>query len=466
MVTVSVENYEDWARAARHFLVQSVSPDRIAWVSSSDQPALPFPAMTATDIPDVPTADRPRVPRAFHSLAELVACHRSSTKWDALYRLLWRVSREGREVLEQDSLEDVQRVKDMAAQVRRDEHKMRAFVRFVPVPDGDGTRHVAWYDPDHLIVERAAPFFADRFAAMDWSILTPDRSVHWDRHALTFSEGVPAAPVRDAGDVEQLWRVYYESVFNPARLNVRAMQRDMPAKRWQRLPEATLIPELVRTAHHRADRINGQRTTESAKPFVPVTSDLTELRAASSACRGCHLHGPATQVVFGEGPLDAQIVLVGEQPGDSEDLAGRPFVGPAGEVLNKALANAGLDRGRLYLTNAVKHFSFEPPGKRRIHQTPRMSEVHACRPWLEAELRALRPSTVVALGATAARALLGPQARVMTLRGRVLDGLAWAPRVVVTVHPSAVLRAEDGEKYFEMLVSDLKVASGDASAAD
>jgi probable DNA metabolism protein len=217
VVTLIVDDYAGWTRAARHFLAEAVSPERIAWLSSSDQIGLPFPALSLADIGDVPASARRRVPRAFHTLAELVACHRSSGKWDGLYRLLWRVSHEGRAVLEQDLLDDVQRVKDMAAQVRRDEHKMRAFVRFVPVPDGETTRHVAWYDPDHLIVERAAPFFADRFASMDWSILTPDRSVHWDRHTLSFSEGVQSAPARDAGAVEQLWRVYYESVFNPAR---------------------------------------------------------------------------------------------------------------------------------------------------------------------------------------------------------------------------------------------------------
>ena len=234
----------------------------------------------------------------------------------------------------------------------------------------------------------------------------------------------------------------------------------MPAKRWRHLPEAMLIPHLVRTAHQRTGRLTAQRTAATARPFVPASDDLETLRLASASCRGCRLHAAATQVVFGEGPPDAAIVLVGEQPGDAEDLAGRPFVGPAGAILDRAIAAAGLDRRRLYLTNAVKHFSFEPRGKRRIHQTPRSSDVHACRPWLESELQAIRPATVVAMGSTAARTLLGPQARVMMLRGRVLEGLAWAPRLIVTLHPSAVLRSEaDGERYLEMLVSDLRLAA-------
>jgi probable DNA metabolism protein len=466
VVTVAIADYGDWRNVARHLLTRSVSPGDVAWLSSSDQFGLPFPGLTAADAPAVAVDERPRVPRAFHSLAELASCHRSTTRWDALYRLLWRISREGREVLEQELLDDVRRVKEMAAQVRRDEHQMRAFVRFVPVEERAGVRHVAWYEPDHLIVRRAAPFFADRFGSMEWSILTPDLSAHWDRRALSFTDGVASPPVHQSGSVEELWRVYYESVFNPSRVNARAMSRDMSAKRWRRLPEATLIPRLVRTAHQSADRLNAQRTDVTARPFVPATNDLHALRQGSTECRGCRLHEAATQVVFGEGPSDAQIVLIGEQPGDAEDLAGRPFVGPSGQLLDNALAAAGLDRKQLYLTNAVKHFSFEPRGKRRIHQTPRLSEMYACRPWLEAELKAIRPTTIVAMGSTAARALLGPQARVMAIRGRVLEGLAWAPRVIVTLHPSAVLRSEgDGERYLQMLVSDLELARGEVNVS-
>ena len=199
---------------------------------------------------------------------------------------------------------------------------------------------------------------------------------------------------------------------------------------------------------------------------MPDTNDLQALREAAAACRGCPLYAPATQTVLGEGPRDADIVLVGEQPGDAEHIAGRPFVGPAGQVLDRALAAAGIDRTRVYVTNAVKHFSFEPRGKRRIHQTPRYSEMRACRPWLEAELQALRPAIIVAMGSTAVRALIGPQARVMAIRGRALDGLAWAPRVVVTVHPSAVLRSEkEGARYFEMLTADLALAARGMQAA-
>ena len=191
---------------------------------------------------------------------------------------------------------------------------------------------------------------------------------------------------------------------------------------------------------------------------MPDTRDLGQLHEAAASCRGCDLYARATQVVFGEGPKRSRIVLVGEQPGDVEDVRGRPFVGPAGGVLDRALASAGLDRKDVYMTNAVKHFSFEERGKRRIHKKPRISEVRACRPWLEAELRAVRPACVVCMGSTAAQSLLGPDVRIMQVHGQVLKDSMWAPAVVITIHPSAVLRADDGEELFGMLVEDLKVA--------
>ena len=176
-----------------------------------------------------------------------------------------------------------------------------------------------------------------------------------------------------------------------------------------------------------------------ATPFLPRRASLASLRKAAAGCRGCHLWEPATQTVFGEGPEGARIVLVGEQPGDREDIEGRPFVGPAGRELDRGLVAAGIDRGEVYVTNAVKHFKFEERGKRRIHQTPRQIEIKACRPWLDEELEVLAPEAVVALGATAAKALLGPSFRVSRERGRLLES-ELAPVVSATIHPSAILR--------------------------
>jgi uracil-DNA glycosylase family protein len=199
----------------------------------------------------------------------------------------------------------------------------------------------------------------------------------------------------------------------------------------------------------------------SAAPFVPATTRLTALAAAAHECRGCDLYKTATQVVFGAGPKNARVMFVGEQPGDQEDRQGQPFVGPAGAVLDKALEDAGIPRDQVYVTNAVKHFKWEPRGKRRIHKKPRASEVTACRPWLEAEIRAIKPDVVVCLGATAAQSVLGSQFKLMQQRGQVLPS-AIAGRVVATIHPSSVLRAPDSEgrrAAFGMLAADLKIVA-------
>jgi uracil-DNA glycosylase family protein len=181
----------------------------------------------------------------------------------------------------------------------------------------------------------------------------------------------------------------------------------------------------------------------TAEPFLPERRSLKALREASASCRGCPLHADATQTVFGAGRASARMVLVGEQPGDREDREGKPFVGPAGRVLDEALVEAGIERSEVYVTNAVKHFKWrQGRGKRRLHQRPAMEEIHACRPWLEAELAAIAPELVIGLGATAARALLGTAFRVTRDRGTFVES-DLAPLVTATVHPSSLLRIDD-----------------------
>ena len=200
-------------------------------------------------------------------------------------------------------------------------------------------------------------------------------------------------------------------------------------------------------------------TPQSAAPFVPPKPTLRNAREAAKGCTGCDLYRRATQTVFGEGPSDAAVVFVGEQPGDAEDVAGKPFVGPAGRVFDRALEAVGIARDRVYVTNVVKHFKWEPRGKRRIHSKPRISEIRACRPWLETELAVIKPRAIVCLGATAAQALLGPTFKVSTGRGKFLDS-PLAPLVMATVHPSSVLRAqtdEERQRAMEEFVADLRV---------
>src|SRR5437660_2836800 len=203
------------------------------------------------------------------------------------------------------------------------------------------------------------------------------------------------------------------------------------------------------------------KAEEYARPATPPdSSSLSTVREAAQDCTACHLYKQATQTVFGEGPKKASIMLVGEQPGDYEDVAGKPFVGPAGKIMDRALEEAGIAREQVYVTNVVKHFKWEPRGKRRIHKKPNSREVAACRPWLEAELRLVRPKLLVVLGSTAGQAIFGPSFRVTRERGKVLSS-KFAPKVVATVHPSSLLRQPDEEwhhREYQNFVSDLHVA--------
>jgi DNA polymerase len=202
--------------------------------------------------------------------------------------------------------------------------------------------------------------------------------------------------------------------------------------------------------------------TGSAADFLPARITLPQLRQASRFCRGCPLYCNATQTVFGEGPAGAAVMFVGEQPGDQEDHAGKPFVGPAGRMLNAAMEEAGIPRDETYVTNAVKHFKFEPRGKRRIHAKPNAREVRACRPWLEAEIQAVKPQIVVALGATAAQSLMGSSFRLTQHRGEFFKDTQWAPRFLATIHPSALLRIPDPaakEAARVAFIGDLKLVA-------
>jgi DNA polymerase len=270
-----------------------------------------------------------------------------------------------------------------------------------------------------------------------------------------------------------MWLSYYASIFNPARPKSKAMRAEMPKRFWHNLPEAQLIAPLLAGAEERTREMIAKAPTRpairrgakhpdpaAAEERAEAADDLLQLKREALECRACPLWAPATQTVFGEGPKKAPILLVGEQPGDQEDLAGRPFVGPAGKILDRALADAGLDRSRAYVTNAVKHFKFEPRGKRRLHKKPNVGEIRACAPWLEGELALVSPKIVVMLGASAAQAMLGRSAPVMKQRGRVLD-LPGGQHGLVTVHPSYLLRLQGQDERHEAyqdFVNDLRLA--------
>ncbi|AWH27943.1 uracil-DNA glycosylase [Stenotrophomonas sp. SAU14A_NAIMI4_8] len=436
-----------WRDGARGALLAAVPPSQLDWLPGHEASLLDAPALPDATANPAQGA-QPGVPRDFLELAATVLCHREPQRMALLYRLLWRITHGERAVLSNPTDADVLRAMAMAQAVRRDTHKMKAFVRFREVP-GEQDAFIAWFEPEHHIVDRVAPFFARRFAGMRWAILTPGRSVQWDGQALSFGPGGRRedAPAEDAR--EALWQTYYASIFNPARLNTRMMQQEMPAKYWRHLPEAQLLPGLVREAAGRVQDMH-DRPAQAPQRRVParvlsapaVDGSLAALRAQASTCQQCPLWEPATQTVFGQGPADARVMVVGEQPGDVEDLSGRPFAGPAGQLLDRALAELGIDRATLYLTNAVKHFHHERRGKVRLHKRPESRHVHACRPWLLGEIARVRPQLIVCLGATAAMAVFGRDFSLARDRGRwhTLDD---GTRGYATVHPAWVLRQGD-----------------------
>jgi probable DNA metabolism protein len=470
-------DFEAWRDVARDALRQGYQPDEIDLQDASSPRSLDLSFdldghATGTPVP------APHVAKRFIEDAAMVAAHRSPARWNLLYRVLFRLQ-QNRDLLKVETDSDISEMLLLGAQVRRDLHKMHAFVRFrkITTPaeareerqsDIDNEHYIAWHQPDHRILKLAAPFFAERFAVMRWSILTPDATVSWDPvgKELRYGVGVAreAAPAED--ELETLWRTYYRSIFNPARLNLSAMRSEMPVRYWKNLPELSAVPELVvRSTDRVATMVREQQNTTSAASWVPEQHTVEAVRQALPACKGCELYRDATQVVPGHGSNRARMLVVGEQPGDQEDLRGLPFVGPAGKLLDQTLKELGISRMEMYLTNAVKHFKFVQRGKLRLHQNPRMSEITACRPWLLAEIDAIQPKVVLCLGASAAKALFGGTFALMKDRGKVLS-TPFVEQVVATLHPSAILRARDDESREQMMAffkADLIMAANLAS---
>ena len=465
-------DFDGWRQAARALRARGVAPEAVLWTVDGDGGL--FGAAEPSPPPPVDAAAAPfSVPKAFLDLAERVVLHRSDGRFALLYRILWRLQSEPH-LAQVASDPDVVRAHDLARAASRAAHKMKAFVRFRAATDEAGEAYVAWFEPAHRVAEATAPFFARRFTNMRFSILTPDVCVHWDRARLAFTPGADPADAPSEDALEEYWRTYYASIFNPARLKTAAMQREMPKMYWRNLPEASLIPELIAQAEGRtADMVRhapSVPSTRALKAAVRNSRDapydgmavnaLEDVAAGVNHCRRCDLWRDATQGVPGEGPGRAKLLFVGEQPGDQEDLAGRPFVGPAGQVFDRALAQAGVPRTETYVTNAVKHFKHELRGKRRIHQTPNAGEVTACRWWLDAERRIIRPRVIVMLGATAGLAVVGKPTPIGKNRGQALQ-LADQAQGVITYHPSYLLRVPDEDakaKAYAAFVEDLKFA--------
>jgi DNA polymerase len=453
-VTLSAEDdFDGWRDAARGLAEAGVSPSAIAWTVEGGTADL-FAGPDTTPLPAGPSF---AVPRSFVDLAKKTICHSDPERFALLYAMLLKL-RANRRAMEDRADPLLDRLERMAKDVRRDIHKMHAFVRFREVADEQGARFVAFFEPDHHIVRAAAGFFVLRFATMRWSILTPELSIHWNSEALIEGPGATRAEAPDGDPVEAVWKTYYASIFNPARVKVKAMTKEMPKKYWKNMPETALIGDLLAGAQKREAAMIDLSRSQEPMPRSNLKASWEALRAEAATCTRCDLYKCGTQTVFGEGPLTAKILFVGEQPGDQEDLAGRPFVGPAGQLFDAALAEAGIDRATTYVTNAVKHFKFVARGKKRIHSKPDAGEIEACHWWLGQERELIRPPLTVALGATAARSLVGKVVTISKVRGAPLT-LADGTQAWVTVHPSFLLRLPDKEaRHTERarFVDDLK----------
>jgi len=441
-----------WRDAARTLISANVPPQSVTWGDDAAPPGL-----WDTDPPAVGQT-AVTVPRGFIALANAVVWHNDPARFALLYRVLWRL-RDTPHLMSDRAEADLAVLRQMEKNVHRCQHKMKAFVRFRDVgAPGDARRSfAAWFEPTHHTVEPTAPFFARRFGDMDWRIITPDVSASFIDGQITLAAGQAKPPLPEDAS-EQLWTTYFRNIFNPARLKVKAMQSEMPKKYWKNMPETAAIPEMIANAPARVQEMNRAAPTipplRAAKVLKHVATLGTvwsgspdELTAAISACTRCDLYCNATQAVLGEGPSDAALMIVGEQPGDQEDLAGRPFVGPAGKLFDQLAKEAGVDREKTYVTNAVKHFKFKPQGRRRIHQRPNTSEVLHCKWWLDAERAAVKPKVILAMGATAALALTGNGSDMAGRRG-VARKLADDTQLVLTFHPSYILRIRDpGERH-------------------
>lgn len=424
----SVNDLDEWRAAARALLLAAVPPEEVTWVD----PAQPHDLF---DHPEPPPAVTRRkvgvVPKRFLAWAAAAICHKDPDRFALLYSLLWRLQKDRTILFKRDDT-DVGKLHRRVEAVMAETKRMKEQLLFRRAVAADGHKGVAaWFEPRHYVLERVAPHFVRENGREEWVIATPYRTAFWDRRALSFGPG------------RNLPERSFEGIAPNAPRN-RTPAHRIAISEGPESGEAEMVRTESELPVRQARRPAAPREIETIDDEEIVS--LADARAAVQGCMRCPLYQFATQAVFGEGPARADIMFVGEQPGDQEDLQGRPFVGPAGRIFDTALKKVGIERKSVYVTNAVKHFKFQPRGKKRLHQRPNAGEVQACKFWLNLEREFVRPKLIVALGATAVQSLLGRSATISKLRGdpvQLEDG-TW---MYVTIHPSYLLRLRTGGDY-------------------
>lgn len=454
--------FDEWRAAARELIALRVPPAHVQWQSRPGEGDLFAVAPEATDA----NAPQLRLPRQLVELLQAAACFNVADRWAFLYQVLWRWQLGQRDVISPADA-DGARLHAMVKAVHREEHDMHAYVRFRERAESAGApRFVAWFEPTHEVLPQVARHFARRMGSTSWMIATPNASMLWDGTTLHAGPALlrGKADIDDAG--EALWLTYYRSIFNPARVNADLLHSHIPSRFWKNLPEGAIVSAMIKGAAN-GERRTGQTASVGQRQgaaMIPIAAEraqpVREVATSLDQCRRCELWKSATQAVPGTGPHTARIMLVGEQPGDQEDLAGLPFVGPAGALLEQAMREAGMARDSVYVTNAVKHFKWEPRGKRRLHKTPAQREILACHGWLEEEIQRVQPQVIVALGSTALKSLL--QDGAASMAPLIDTPVESEGRWIVTVyHPSYVLRAPDAARRrqaYEVIVAGLRQA--------
>lgn len=442
--------FSDWREKARMLLAENIHYDDVQWTETDDG-FIFGEAWTGNNL--VSTF---RVSREFVELSQVVSAFRDISTWFLLYRSLYRLKENP--ILLADPLDpDVLELHRRYKLVTRDIHKMKAFVRFKEITEENGSHFMAWHRPDHRIVKLAAPFFKDRFNGMKWTIMTEDETMSWDLHALTFGPGIKKEDAPLSDDKEELWKTYYKAIFNPARIKISAMKKELPVRHWKTLPETELITSLIQEAPDRLETFYESQRENSLSKISAST--IHELNEQLKNCKACGICEKATAPVPGHGPHHARIMVIGEQPGHEEDLAGTPFIGPSGKLLDEALQLSHNRREDMYLTNAVKGFKYIPKGHTRWHKGASITEIKTCNSWLKKEVEIIKPEIVVCLGRSAALSAIGKMVKIEDTRGKVFE-TPFSKTTIILPHPASILRDQNNpEEAFQRFTEEWKIVS-------